>query len=308
MAKKELTIYLNGKFVPESKAKVSVYDRCFLYGDGIFEGITVWKGVPFKLDAHLRRMSKGLSYLLIENPLTPEKWKKAIMETIRLNAMDKGHLRPQVSRGEGISAVRWQPQLLKKSKPNVVIIAEMGLIYGEAMKKGFKAKVLSRPRIPSVCIPAGTKHCNYLDSVLGAIEVTISGMDIGIAADRNGFITEGMAYNIFIVKDGALYTPPLTRDLLPGITREVIIEIMRREDYNVFEADFDVLTMCSAEEVFFCSTLRLGGPVIEIDGRKIGDGKPGPVTKRVGELILAEMDKEAELSLTNLKSTLLIRK
>mgnify|MGYP001028991636 CR=1 FL=1 len=294
MPKKELTIYLNGKFVPESKARVSVYDRCFLYGDGIFEGITVWKGVPFKLDAHLRRMFNGLSYLLIENPLTGEEWKKAIMKTIQLNAMGEGYLRPQVSRGEGISAVRWQPHLLKKPKPNVVIIPEMGLIYGEAMKKGFRAKVLSRPRIPSVCIPAGTKHCNYLDSVLGAIEVTISGMDIGIATDREGFVTEGMAYNIFIFKDGNLYTPPLTRDLLPGITREVIIGIMRREGYRIFEADFDVYTMCSADEVFFCSTLRLGGPVIEIDGRKIGDGKPGPITKLVGELILAEMDKEVE--------------
>ena len=294
MPQKELTIYLNGKFVPESEAKVSIYDRCFLYGDGIFEGITVWKGVPFKLDAHLKRMFKGLSYLLIENPLTPEEWKKAIMKTIQLNAMGEGYLRPQVSRGEGISSVRWQPHLLKKSTPNVVIIPELGLIYGEAMKNGFRAKVLSRPRISSVCIPAGTKHCNYLDSVLGAIEVTISGMDIGIAADRDGFVTEGMAYNIFIVKDGNLYTPPLTRDLLPGITREVIIEIMRREGYRVFEADFDVFTMCSADEVFLSSTLRLGGPIIEIDGRKIGDGNPGPITKQVGELILAEMDKDVE--------------
>jgi branched-chain amino acid aminotransferase len=119
-------------------------------------------------------------------------------------------------------------------------------------------------------------------------------MDIGVATDRDGFVTEGMAYNLFIVKDGNLYTPPLTRDLLPGITREVIIEIMRREGYRVFEADFDVYTMCSADEVFFCSTLRLGGPVIEIDGRKIGNGKPGPITKLVGELILSEMDKEVE--------------
>jgi branched-chain amino acid aminotransferase len=294
MNKKELIIYLNGHFVPESEAKVSVYDRCFLYGDGIFEGISVWKGIPFKLDRHLERMLKGLAYLLIENPLTKEEWKQAIMKIIELNNMEEGYLRPQVSRGEGISSVRWQPHLLKKPKPNVVIIPEMGLIYGDAMQKGFRAKVLSRPRIPSVTIPAGTKHCNYLASILGAIEANICGMDIGIAIDRDGFVTEGMAYNIFIVKDGVLYTPPLTRDLLPGITREVIIEIMRREGYKVFETDFDIFTMCSADEVFFCSTLRLGGPIIEIDGRRIGNGKPGPITKRVGELILAEMDKEVQ--------------
>jgi branched-chain amino acid aminotransferase len=293
MAEEALTIYLNGRFVPENEAKVSVFDRCYLYGDGIFEGITVWKWVPIRLQAHLNRMARGLSYLRIENPLTPEEWQKAIMETIRLNDLREGYLRPQVSRGEGISAVRWEPPLLKRAKPNVVIIPEKGLIYGEAMKMGFKAKILSRPRIPSACIPAGTKHCNYLDSVLGAIEVSSTGLDIGIAVDREGFVTEGMAYNIFIVKDNDLYTPPVTRDILPGITREVIIEVFRREGYGVFEADFDVFTMCAADEVFFCSTLRLGGPVVEIDGRMIGDGKPGPVTKRVGELFIAEMEKEA---------------
>jgi branched-chain amino acid aminotransferase len=294
MTQKELTIYVNGEFLPEGEAKVSVFDRCFLYGDGIFEGITVWKGVPFKLDAHLKRMFYGLSFLLIENPLTPEEWKKAIMETIRLNDLDEGYLRPQVSRGEGISAIRWQPHLLKQAKPNVVIIPEQGLIYGDALKKGFKAKVLSRPRIPSVCIPAGTKHCNYLDSVLGAIEVNTAGMDIGIAVDRDGFVTEGLAYNIFIARNGDLHTPPLTRDLLPGITREVLIEIFKREGTGVFEADFDVFTMSSADEVFFCSTLRLGGSIVEIDGRQIGDGNPGPITKLAGELLLAEMDREVE--------------
>jgi branched-chain amino acid aminotransferase len=294
MVQTELTIYVNGEFLPESEAKVSVFDRCFLYGDGVFEGITVWKGVPFKLDAHLRRMFKGLSYLRIRNPLPPEEWKKAILETIRLNDLQEGYLRPQVSRGEGISAIKWERHLLRKATPNVVIIPEKGLIYGETMKAGFRAKVLSRPRIPSRSIPAGTKHCNYLNTVLGAIEVTASGMDIGIATDMEGYVTEGLAYNIFIVKNGDLYTPPLTRDLLPGITREVTIEIFRREGHKVFEADFDVFTLCSADEVFFCSTLRLGGPVVEIDGRKIGEGKPGPITKKAGELLLAEMDKDAE--------------
>lgn len=294
MAQTGLTIYVNGEFLSESEAKVSVFDRCFLYGDGVFEGITVWKGVPFKLDAHLRRMFRGLSYLRIENPLTLEEWKRAIMETIRLNDLEEGYLRPQVSRGEGISSVKWEPHLLRKATPNVVIIPEKGLIYGEAMKTGFRAKVLSRPRIPSRSIPSGTKHCNYLNTVLGAIEVTASGMDIGIAIDMEGYVTEGLVYNIFIVKNGDLYTAPLTRDLLPGITREVIIEVFRREGHKVFEADFDVFTLCSADEVFFCSTLRLGGPVVEIDGRKIGDGKPGPITKKAGELLLAEMDREAE--------------
>lgn len=294
MTQKELIIYLNGEFVPESEAKVSVYDRCFLYGDGIFEGITVWKGVPFRLDAHLSRMYRGLSYLKIESPLSDEEWKRAIMETIRLNDIDEGYLRPQVSRGEGMLSTKWEPHVLRKGKPNVVIIPEGWLAYGEAMKHGFRAKVLSRPRIPSMSLPAGAKHCNYLNTILGAIEVSACGMDIGIAVNPQGYVTEGTAYNIFIVKNGELHTPPLSLDLLPGITRDVIIEIARREGYPVFESLFDTFTLCTADEVFFCSTVRLGGPVIEIDGRKIGDGKPGPMTKRIAGLLLREMDKEAE--------------
>jgi len=294
MAEKELIVYINGQFVPESEAKISIYDRCFLYGDGIFDGTTVWGGVPFRLDAHLKRMYRGLSYLKIENPLTDEEWSWAMMEMIRLNEIDRGYLRPQVSRGEGMLSTRWEPQVLRKSTPNVVIIPELFLAYGDSLQKGFRAKILSRPRIPSISVPGGMKHCNYLNTILGGIEVSASGNDIGIAINSQGYVTEGIAYNIFMVRDGALYTPPLTFDLLPGITREVIIEIARREGYKVFEEVFDVYTLCTADEVFFCSTVRLGGPVIEIDGRKIGDGKPGPVTRKVGELLLKEMDREAE--------------
>ena len=300
MGQRELIIYVNGKFLPESEAKISVFDRCFFYGDGVFEGLAIWKGVPFRLNAHLKRMFRGLSYLRIENPLTPEEWEKAVMETIRLNEIEDGYLRPQISRGEGISSIKWEPRLLKKATPNVVIIPVVGFrdyyakLFGEKMEAGLKAKMLSRPRIPSASIPSGLKHCNYLNSILGAIEVTASGADVGIATDIEGFVTEGIGYNIFIVKDGILYTPPLTRDLLPGITRETILELAPREGLNVVEADFDVLTLCSADEVFTSSSLELGGPVVEIDGRKIGDGRPGPITKRIGELLLAEMDREAE--------------
>jgi len=294
MPKEESIIYLNGSFVAEHEAKISVLDRCFLYGDGIFEGISVFDRAPFRLEAHLNRMAKGLAYLCIENPLTPEEWTRAIVGTIRRNELDEGYLRPQVSRGEGLSSTKWRPEDLKKPRPNVVILPEKGLIYGDAMKVGLRAKVLSRPRIPSICIPANTKHCNYLDSVLGAIEVSASGLDVGIAVDGNGCVTEGIAYNLFIVRDGELYTPPLTRDVLPGITRQTIIEVARRAGYTVYETDFDVYAMCSADEAFLSSSLRLGGPIVEVDGRRIGDGNPGPVTNDIGKLLLAEMASDAE--------------
>ncbi len=289
----ELIVYLNGGYVPESLAKVSIYDRCFLYGDGIFDGITVWKWWPFKLESHLKRMFQGLAYLLIDNPFSYEQWEEVILEVIRRNDLKEGYLRPQVSRGQGISAVRWQKDLLK-GPPNVVVIPVKGLIYGDAMEQGFTARILSRPRVSSRAIPAGTKHCNYLDSVLGAIEVSAAGMDIGIAVDGQGFVTEGLAYNIFMVKNGEVFTPPLYRDLLPGVTRATLIELYRKEGLVVHESDFDVYALSSADEVFFTSTLRLGGPVVEIDGRTVGDGRPGPVTRLGERLLLAEMDREAE--------------
>jgi branched-chain amino acid aminotransferase len=299
MKQKELMVYINGKFLPESQAKVSVYDRCFFYGDGVFEGIVVWEGVPFHLDAHLERLFRGLSYLRIENSLTPEEWKKVIMETIRVNDMSDGYLRPQVSRGEGMSSMKWQPHLLKKATPNVVIIPMKGIkdyyagLLGDKMKTGLRAKILSRQRIPSRSIPSGMKHCNYLNSILGAIEITASGADIGIAVDLDGFVTEGIAYNVFIIKRGSLYTPPLTRDLLPGITRETILKVAGRKGYKTFEADFDVFDLCSADEVFICSSFQFCTPVVEVDGKKIGDGKPGPVSKKLGKLLIEEMEREA---------------
>ena len=214
--------------------------------------------------------------------------------------MEHGYIRPQISRGEGLSSIKWEPRLLKKATPNLVIIPMISmkeyyeeLFKGKEAAAGLTATIVSRPRIPSRCIPSGMKHTSYLSTVIGAIEVTATGTDLGICLDIDGFVAEGLGYNLFIVIDGILYTPPLSRDLLPGITREVIIEVARRDGYKVIEGDFDAYTLCTADEVFICSSVEGGTPVVEVDGKKIGDGKPGPITRRIGELVLAEMDKEA---------------
>jgi branched-chain amino acid aminotransferase len=281
-------IYLNGRFVSEQDATVSVFDRCFLYGDGIFEGIAVWGRAPFRLEAHLDRMKDGLDCLRIPNPHDDDGWTALIERTI-----------VEISRGEGMSSIKWEPRLLRKPEPNVTIIPIVGFkdyykgLIAEKVETGLRAVMLSRPRVPSAALPAGTKHCNYLNSVLGAIEVTSSQADIGIAVDREGFVTEGIAYNVFAVKSGRVITAPLHRDLLPGITRAVVIEIARAEGYEIVEELFDAFTLASADEVFICSTLELAVPVIEIAGRKIGSGKPGPVSKKFGKLLIETMEREA---------------
>jgi len=299
MSVKQTRIFLNGEFVSEADAKVSVFDRCFLYGDGIFEGVAVWDGAPFRLQPHLDRMRDGLDYLRIENPYDDAGWNDLIEQTITENKMDDGYLRIQISRGEGISSIRWEPRLLRKPEPNVTIIPIVGFkdyykgLLAEKMEAGLRAKILSRPRVPTASLPSGTKHCNYLNSVLGAIEVTSAQTDIGIAVDREGFVTEGIAYNVFAVKSGKLITSPLNRDILPGITRGVVLEIAAREGIEANEVLFDAFALTSADEVFICSTLELAVPVIEIAGRRIGTGKPGPITRKFGKLLTETMAREA---------------
>ncbi|MGB3540254.1 MAG: aminotransferase class IV [Mesorhizobium sp.] len=299
MSVKQTRIFLNGEFVSEADAKVSVFDRCFLYGDGIFEGVAVWDGAPFRLQPHLDRMRDGLDYLRIENPFDDAGWNDLIERTITENKMDDGYLRIQISRGEGISSIRWEPRLLRKPEPNVTIIPIVGFkdyykgLLAEKMEAGLRAKILSRPRVPTASLPSGTKHCNYLNSVLGAIEVTSAQTDIGIAVDREGFVTEGIAYNVFAVKSGKLITSPLNRDILPGITRGVVLEIAAREGIEANEVLFDAFALTSADEVFICSTLELAVPVIEVAGRKIGTGKPGPITRKFGKLLTETMAREA---------------
>jgi branched-chain amino acid aminotransferase len=300
MVNKDLQFFLNGQLVAEKDAKVSVLDRCFLYGDGIFEGIAVWGRAPFRADAHLDRLLAGLNYLQINPPYTRTQWLDILDEVIAANDMEDGYLRVQLSRGEGNSSIKWQRHLLRKPDPNVVVIPIPGFrdyykgLFAQKSEQGLHGIIVTRPRVSSAAIPSGMKHCNYLNTVLSAIEVTQAGADIGIAVDRDGFVTEGIAYNAFMVKNGQLITAPLDRDILPGITRDVVLELAARNHIPVAERLFDAYQLGAADEVFICSTLELAVPVVEIDGRPIGDGKPGPLTRRMGELLIEEMDAEAQ--------------
>jgi branched-chain amino acid aminotransferase len=198
-----------------------------------------------------------------------------------------------------MSSIKWEKRLLRKPEPNVVVIPVPGFrdyykgLFAQKIEQGLRAIIVSRPRIPAASIPTGIKHCNYLNSVLGAMEVTASGVDIGVAVDQDGYVTEGVAYNIFMVRGSKLLTAPLSRDLLPGITRDVVIEAAGRLGYEVEEGLFDVFALTTADEVFVCSTLELAVPVVEIAGRKVGSGRPGPVASRLGKHLLDLMDEEA---------------
>lgn len=300
MSPTEPVVYLNGAFVPEGEARVSVFDRCFLYGDGVFEGIAVWERAPFRLDAHLDRLDKGLRYLRIEPPHDRAGWRRVIRELIERNDMRDGYLRLQLSRGEGMSSIKWRRDLLRKPEPNATIIPVVGFadyyagLFDAQANRGMRAATVPRPRIPAHAVPTDMKHCNYLGSVLGAIDIAASGVELGVCVDRDGFVTEGLAYNIFCVIGGRLLTPPTTRDILPGVTRAVILELAAADGIPVAEQDFDSYQLASADEVFISSTLELAVPVTELDGRRIGDGQAGPITLRMGALLREAMTREAE--------------
>lgn len=161
---KEKIYYVNGQFVPESEAKISVLDRAFLYGDALFEGIRVRNKIPFKLHEHLVRIFKGMAYLQIESPLTLEEMKNVIMEVIKRNDIVDGYIRPQISRGEGLAAFIWEPEKLVR-KPNFVVIPARAVLT-KAVQEGARAKVVSTRRIPPSCISSAAKTCNYVNNIV----------------------------------------------------------------------------------------------------------------------------------------------
>ncbi|MBI2847710.1 MAG: aminotransferase class IV [Chloroflexi bacterium] len=290
MTQKELKFYINGTFYPASQAKISVMDRSFLYGDAVMEGIPIWKGVPFKIDEHLKRLFEGMSVLMIGSPVTFQEAKKAILETVRVNSLQSGWLRPQITRGEGQFADKWN---VLSAKANFVVLT--GAYPPDYLKTtGEKAIVASIPRVPSSCIPSATKDCNYLNNILAAIERVRAGVGAAIMLDLEGNVVEGIAYNVFLVKGGVIFTPT-TRNCLSGITRATIIELARKKGHRVTESDrMQVADLYLAEEVFVTSSGWLCQPLIEIDGRKVGDGKPGPITILLRRLLLEEMDRYAD--------------
>lgn len=290
-------IYLNGRFVPESEARVSVYDRCFLYGDGLFEGIAVWNRKPFLPELHIERLERGLEFLRIETPHSRGDWIELLEATIEKNDMQDGYLRLQISRGAGMSSIKWQPHLLRDPAPTVTIIPVPGFrdyyagLFADKQSLGLRAITTTRPRIPNEAIPNAIKHCNYLDSVLGAIEVTDRGADLGICVDREGRVTEGVAYNLFGVWEGIVRTPPVARDILPGVTRQALLLIARAAGIEAEERDFRVEDLAAADEIFISSTLELAVPIVELDGRPVGSGSPGPISRQLSEALVAAMER-----------------
>ena len=285
MVPKTKKIWMDGKFVDWDAAQVHVLAHTLHYGVGAFEGIRCYKtangkSAIFRLREHVDRLFASAHIILLEIPFTPEQIRDAIRKTLVINHLAEGYIRPIVFIGEG------EMGLFVRTNPVRVAIAvwSWGAYLGEeGLKKGIRAKVSSFNRHHvNAAMSKGKINGYYVNSVLAKWEVKKAGYDEAVLLDTEGYVAEGSGENIFIVRNGVLITTPLT-SILPGITRDAVLTIARKLDIPVKEARFTRDEMYIADEMFFTGTAAEITPVREVDDRKVGSGKPGPVTKKIQE-------------------------
>jgi branched-chain amino acid aminotransferase len=275
---KRSQIYLDGKFYAEGEAKVSVFDHGLLYGDGIFEGIRFYNGRVFRLDEHLDRLWDSARSICLEVPMSPRAMTEAVLETIRQNNLRDGYIRLIVTRGVGNLGLN--PEQCKT--PSVIIIAAQIALYSEEMyRRGLTVvTVATRRTNPSALNPA-VKSLNYLNNVMARIEANQAHADEALMLNDEGNVAECTADNVFVVKRGQIFTPPITAGALRGITRSVVFEIAAETGIKVTEGDITRHDVFIADEAFLTGTAAEVVPLIKADGRPIGTGKPGPITTRM---------------------------
>ncbi|HTY15794.1 MAG TPA: branched-chain-amino-acid transaminase [Methanoregulaceae archaeon] len=272
-----MMIYIDGQFLPREQAKVSVFDHGLLYGDGVFEGIRAYNGRVFRLDEHIDRLFDSAKTIDLTVPVSKVEMAKIIIETMKRNDLKDGYIRPIVTRGVGDLGL--DPR--KCEKASVICIAiEWGAMYGDLYEKGLKAVSVSVRRNPACALPPNVKSLNYLNNILAKIEANYKGGDEAIIFDTNGYISEGSGDNIFVVKNGIIITPP-TLNNLRGVTRAVVLEIAASHGITLEEKNLGYFDIYSADEVFVTGTAAEVAPITTIDGRSIGSGKPGPITRQL---------------------------
>jgi branched-chain amino acid aminotransferase len=274
----EQWIFLNNRFVKKEDAVVSVYDHGFLYGDGVFEGIRMYNGNVFRLDDHLKRLYESAHSIMLNIPYEKDELKELIVETLRKNQLQDAYIRLVVSRGVGDLGLN--PFTCERS--GVIIIAEpLALFPNKLYETGIEViSVPSRRNRADVLSPK-VKSLNYLNNILVKIEANLAGVSEALMMNDQGYIAEASGENIFIVKDGVIKTPPGYVGALEGVTRNVIIELSKKEQFDILEDIFTRHDVYTADEVFLTGTAAEVIAVVKVDGRQIGNGKPGEFTNRL---------------------------
>jgi len=268
-------IWLNGKLVDREDAKITVFDHGLLYGDGVFEGIRVYSGRVFELDAHIERLHESAKAIRLEISIGKTDLTTAVTETVAANDIGDGYVRLLVTRGVGTLGLN--PFVCEKS--SIIIIADSIQLYPEELyETGMKVISATTVRNHPLAIPPQAKTLNYLNNIQAKIEAVDSGVPEAIMYNHEGYVAEASADNVFIVKGGIVYAPPPEAGALPGITRGIVIKLAKRENIQVVEKNLTRFDLYVADEFFLTGTGAEIIGIVEIDKRVIGDGKPGPVT------------------------------
>jgi branched-chain amino acid aminotransferase len=278
MEEKAMQVYLDGRFVPAAEARISVFDHGFLYGDGVFEGIRVYDGTIFRLQQHVQRLYQSAQCLLLTIPLSPEAMLEAIIDTVRRRQLPNQYVRVVVSRGAGDLGL--DPRLCPR--PSVIIIADTITLYPEHLyTEGLALVTVATRRTPTWALDPRIKSLNYLNNILAKIEAQQAGALEAVMLNAEGYVAECTADNLFFVRQGQLLTPATATGALQGITRDSVLDIARALDLPVTEGWFTRYDLYTADECFMTGTGAEIVPVVRIDGRTIGTGRPGPLTARI---------------------------
>lgn len=273
----ETVVYMNGEFVPRSEAKVSVYDHGLLYGDGVFEGIRAYNGRVFKLERHVERLFQSAKSIALTIPHSPSELRDIILEACRRNRIVDGYVRPLVTRGVGDLGL--DPRKCKEGATVVVIAVPLLQLYPpEVYERGLKVVTSSWRRISPQTVPPSIKSMNYLNNILARIEANQADADEALLLDLQGYVSEATADNFLIVANHAVWAPP-TETNLPGVTRETALNLCDELDIRWEEKLFSMYNVYAAREAFITGTAAEIAPVVQVDGRAIGDGKPGKITR-----------------------------
>lgn len=269
-------IYLDGQYVEEGEAKISVFDHGVLYGDGVFEGIRAYNGRIFRCEDHIDRLYAAAKAIMLEIPLTKEEMTEVLLETCRRNDLRDGYIRLVVTRGKGDLGL--SPKTCPKA--TVFCIAGNITMYPEEMyTKGMPIITSVQRRNKATIVDPQIKSLNYLNNILAKMEANRAGVPEALMLNHDGIVAECTGDNIFIVKDGVIYTPPIHIGILDGITRRTVIELAAKLGFALVEKEFTLFNVYNADECFLTGTAAEAIPVSMVDGRVIGTGNAGEVTK-----------------------------
>lgn len=270
-----MIVYVNGQFLPREEAKVSVFDHAFLYGDGVFEGIRAYNGKIFKLEEHIDRLLDSAKAIDLKPIWSHKELCDLCYESLKRNELEDAYLRVIISRGEGDLGLN--PYLCKT--PGLVIISGKIKLYPKEMyDEGMAVITGATPRIAPEALNPKIKSLNYLNNIMAKMEGLEHGVQETLMLNSHGFLAEATGDNIFVIKNSVVYTPPEEAGILLGITREVVMELVEKAGYKMVEKNISRYDVYTADECFLTGTAAEIISVTKVDGRVIGDGKPGSIT------------------------------